>query len=305
MKHSTHRILTTHVGSLARPADLLEMVRIKEAGQPYDHEAFAARVRTAVAEVVGKQINAGVDVVSDGEQGKPGFANYVKDRLTGLIARAGVPPRVSSDQADFPDFQPPEGGTLNTRRMVCIGPIGWKDRVAVQTDIDNFRAALQAVQGRHRGHVEVACEALGLAGEARPVHDHRVREVRAGRVARPGDPVASRVHQLSLKSRCARDAVAVEDEHRGLATCEHGLDPVARPRVPCGGLLLPGHGRLGHGGGIGCLVDLPREEVADEHEPDHGEDAELDRSNRRGDDCGRAPGQGGGELGGGMLHGRP
>ena len=146
MKHSTHRILTTHAGSLARPADLLEMVRIKEAGQPYDHEAFAARVRTAVAEVVGKQIDAGVDVVSDGEQGKPGFANYVKDRLTGLVAREGVPPRVSSDQVDFPDFQPPEGGTLNSRRMVCIGPIGWKDRAAVQTEIDNFKVALQAVQ---------------------------------------------------------------------------------------------------------------------------------------------------------------
>jgi 5-methyltetrahydropteroyltriglutamate--homocysteine methyltransferase len=146
MKHSTQRILTTHAGSLARPADLLEMVRIKEAGKPYDHEAFAARVRTAVTEVVGKQIDAGVDVVSDGEQGKPGFANYVKDRLTGLIAREGVPPRVSSDQADFPDFQPPEGGTLNARRMVCIGPIGWKDRAVVQTEIDNFKAALQAVQ---------------------------------------------------------------------------------------------------------------------------------------------------------------
>jgi 5-methyltetrahydropteroyltriglutamate--homocysteine methyltransferase len=146
MQRSTYRILTTHAGSLARPADLLAMVRAKEAGQPYDHEAFAARVRTAVAEVVGKQIAAGVDVVSDGEQGKPGFANYVKDRLTGLVAREGVPPRISSDQADFPDFQPPEGGTLNTRRMVCIGPLGWKDRTAVQTDIENFKAALQAVQ---------------------------------------------------------------------------------------------------------------------------------------------------------------
>ena len=145
MKHSTHRILTTHAGSLARPADLLEMVRIKEAGQPYDQEAFAARVRTAVAEVVGKQINAGVDVVSDGEQGKPGFANYVKDRLTGLVAREGLPPRISSDQVEFPDFQPPEGGTLNTRRMVCIGPLAWKDRTAVQTDIENFQAVLQAL----------------------------------------------------------------------------------------------------------------------------------------------------------------
>src|SRR5262245_50887687 len=146
MQHSTYRILTTHAGSLARPADLLEMVRAREAGQPYDHEAFAARVRAAVAEVVGKQIDTGLDVVSDGEQGKPGFANYVKDRLTGLVAREGVPPRIPSDQADFPDFHPPEGGTLNTRRLVCIGPLGWQDRTAVQADIDNFKAALQAVQ---------------------------------------------------------------------------------------------------------------------------------------------------------------
>jgi 5-methyltetrahydropteroyltriglutamate--homocysteine methyltransferase len=146
MQHSTDRILTTHAGSLARPADLLAMVRAKEAGQPYDHAAFAARVRTAVAEAVGKQIDAGIDVVSDGEQGKPGFANYVKDRLTGLVAREGIPPRISSDQAEFPDFQPLEGGTLNTRRMVCIGPLGWKDRTAVQTDIENFKAALQVVQ---------------------------------------------------------------------------------------------------------------------------------------------------------------
>src|SRR5215470_11027821 len=143
MKRSTERILTTHAGSLARPPDLLELMRLKEADQPYDQAAFAGRVRRAVAEVVRQQIDAGVDVVSDGEEGKPGFANYVKDRLTGLVAREGVPPRVSSDQADFPDFQPPEGGTLNSRRMVCIGPIGWKDRVAVQTDIDNFKAALQ------------------------------------------------------------------------------------------------------------------------------------------------------------------
>jgi 5-methyltetrahydropteroyltriglutamate--homocysteine methyltransferase len=122
------------------------MVRAKDAGQPYDHEAFPERVRTAVAEVVRQQIDCGIDVVSDGEAGKPGFANYVKDRLTGIVARDGLPPRISSDQADFPDFQPPEGGTLNLRRMVCVGPIAWQDRAALQTDIDNFRTALQAVE---------------------------------------------------------------------------------------------------------------------------------------------------------------
>jgi 5-methyltetrahydropteroyltriglutamate--homocysteine methyltransferase len=146
MKRSTQRILTTHAGSLARPADLLEMVRAKDTGQPYDHEAFATRVRTAVVEVVRRQLDSGIDVVSDGEQGKPGFANYVKDRLTGIVARDGLPPRISSDQADFPDFQPPEGGTLNLRRMVCVGPIAWQDKTALQTDIDNFKAALQVVE---------------------------------------------------------------------------------------------------------------------------------------------------------------
>jgi 5-methyltetrahydropteroyltriglutamate--homocysteine methyltransferase len=146
MKRSTDRILTTHAGSLARPPDLLDMLRAKASDQPYDPEALAGRVRTAVAEVVRKQIDAGVDVVSDGEEGKPGFANYVKDRLTGIVAREGMRPRIFSDRADFPDFQPPAAGTLGLRRLVCTGPIGWKDRGAVQTDIENFKAALQGVQ---------------------------------------------------------------------------------------------------------------------------------------------------------------
>jgi 5-methyltetrahydropteroyltriglutamate--homocysteine methyltransferase len=103
-------------------------------------------VRSAVAEVVRQQLAAGVDVVSDGEVGQPGFANYVKDRLTGIVARHGLPPRIFSDRADFPDFEAPGGGTLNLRRLACVEPIGWKDRGAVQTDIDNFKAALQGVQ---------------------------------------------------------------------------------------------------------------------------------------------------------------
>src|ERR671916_2655579 len=107
MKRSTDRVLTTHAGSLPRPADLLETMRAKEADRPYDHKAFEMRVRAAVAEVVSKQIDAGVDVVSDGEEGKPGFANYVNDRLTGFVAREGMRPRIFSDRADFPDFQPP------------------------------------------------------------------------------------------------------------------------------------------------------------------------------------------------------
>src|SRR5262245_19609692 len=119
MKRSTDRILTTHAGSLARPPDLLEMLRAQAADQPCDPEAFARRVRSAVAEVVRQQIDAGVDVVSDGEEGKPGFANYVKDRLTGVVGREAMRPRIFSDRAEFPDFQPPTAGSIGLRWLVC------------------------------------------------------------------------------------------------------------------------------------------------------------------------------------------
>src|SRR5919108_3408262 len=87
MKRSTDRILTTFVGSLARPPDLLEMMHARERGQPYDREAYARRVRSAVAEVVRKQVEAGVDIVCDGEQGKSGFFTYVSERLSGFGLR--------------------------------------------------------------------------------------------------------------------------------------------------------------------------------------------------------------------------
>src|SRR5437763_14468426 len=111
MKRSTERILTTHAGSLARPPDLLEMMRVKELDQPYDYAAFAGRVRSAVAEVVRQQIDAGVDVARDGEEGKPGFANYVEDRLTGSVGPEGKRPRSLSDRACSHRIQPPSGNT--------------------------------------------------------------------------------------------------------------------------------------------------------------------------------------------------
>ena len=84
MKRSTDRILTTHTGSLPRPADLIEMLRKADAGEPIDKAAFDARVRSAVDEIVHKQAEAGIDIVNDGEMGKPGYSTYVKDRLTGF-----------------------------------------------------------------------------------------------------------------------------------------------------------------------------------------------------------------------------
>src|SRR5262249_56310365 len=84
MQRSTDRILTTHAGSLPRPADLLELIQAKATGRSYDQEAFAARVRRAVGDIVAKQAELGVDVVDDGEMGKPGFIPYVNERLSGF-----------------------------------------------------------------------------------------------------------------------------------------------------------------------------------------------------------------------------
>jgi 5-methyltetrahydropteroyltriglutamate--homocysteine methyltransferase len=84
MKRSTERILTTHTGSLPRPPDLTTMLEALDSGKAPDPAAFEARVRRAVADVVRQQVDAGVDVVSDGEQGKVGYSTYVRHRLTGF-----------------------------------------------------------------------------------------------------------------------------------------------------------------------------------------------------------------------------
>ena len=87
MKQSTERILTTHVGSLPRPSDLLEMIQAKERGEPLDTAAFAPRIKSAVAEVVQRQAESGIDIIADGEMGRFGFIPYVNERLTGLEPR--------------------------------------------------------------------------------------------------------------------------------------------------------------------------------------------------------------------------
>ena len=100
MKQSTQRILTTHVGSLPRPPDLLAMILAKEQGAPFDAERYASRVNGAVAEVVKQQAEAGIDVVADGEMGRFGFIPYVNERLTGIEPRANPPiPRARSSAA--------------------------------------------------------------------------------------------------------------------------------------------------------------------------------------------------------------
>ena len=90
MKLSTDRILTTHVGSLPRPADLLAFLEAREAGQPIDGAAFAGRLAAAVEEAVAKQIAAGIDSVCDGEQSKISYTFYVRHRLAGVGTMTGA-----------------------------------------------------------------------------------------------------------------------------------------------------------------------------------------------------------------------
>src|ERR1043166_10259692 len=89
MKRSTDRILTTHAGSLPLPPDLKEMLVAKNNGQPYDKAALAGRVKSAVAEAVKKQLDCGLDVINDGELGKPNFSRYARERVAGFVERQG------------------------------------------------------------------------------------------------------------------------------------------------------------------------------------------------------------------------
>jgi len=151
MKRSTERILTTHVGSLVRPPDLREMIRARESGNPYDREALAARVRSAVAEAVRKQVECGIDIVSDGEQGKLGFNTYTNQRLAGFEPRAlrpGEHPRPRRrDWDEFPEFYDEYWQTqpVTAPPQVCTGAVTYK-REAVVTDIQNFKEALQGAR---------------------------------------------------------------------------------------------------------------------------------------------------------------
>ena len=156
MKRSTNRILTTHVGSLPRPANLLEMNTAKVSGGPYDQAAWTARVKTAVSEVVRLQVEAGVDVVNDGELSKSSWSSYVNERLSGFAesaSRGRGSLAKGRDKRAFQEFydeydriQPFR--TVNGSRwtdVICNAPISYKGQAAVQMDIQNLQAATAGV----------------------------------------------------------------------------------------------------------------------------------------------------------------
>jgi 5-methyltetrahydropteroyltriglutamate--homocysteine methyltransferase len=142
MRRSIDRILTTHAGSLPRPDDLVRMMWDKLDGKPVDDSRLRARVKEAVAEMVAKQNQAGIDVISDGEMSKPGFSNYVAQRYTGFANRAQFH---ALDLADAPGVAQKLFDSEGGRHVLLpevVGPIELSDRGAIQADLDNFKMAL-------------------------------------------------------------------------------------------------------------------------------------------------------------------
>ena len=151
MKRSSNRILTTHVGSLIRPPALQDFLRAKQAGKPYDKAAYDDCLKQSVADVVHKQADVGIDVVSDGEFGKSiSWSQYVLERLSGFERRpikpGGNPFTRGVDREHFAEFYAEldaREGVATTVEAVCVGPISYTGQAELERDIANFKAALK------------------------------------------------------------------------------------------------------------------------------------------------------------------
>ena len=147
MKRSESRILTTHTGSLPRSPELQELLRSRLDPKEGEIEEYLIGVEEAVADVVARQVEAGLDVINDGEQGRVQYATYVKDRLTGFDGEQILRARPRKDMQDFPEFAAQSGvsSSATIPWPACTGPIEWKDRDAVQRDIQRLKAASTGV----------------------------------------------------------------------------------------------------------------------------------------------------------------
>ena len=148
MKRSESRIITTHTGSLPRSPALQDLLLIRQERRQLDGDKLETEVRAAVAEVVNHQVEIGLDVINDGEQGRAQYATYVQDRLTGFESEMAVRARPRLDDRDFPKFavQRNQASSVMIPQPACTGPIAWKDWPAVQRDIDRLKATVDQAQ---------------------------------------------------------------------------------------------------------------------------------------------------------------
>lgn len=270
MKRSTDRILTTHCGSLARPHDLLDLLKARATGVALE-DATARRVRSAVAEVVGKQVESGIDIPTDGEQSKTGFSSYASERLTGLTPRPGARATTSyaAEVAAFPEYYQQYfshamygGAVVPMVPLVCTGPVSYRGQEAVQRDIDNLNVALDGVRledafmpavaprGGLNEHYRTEEEYLYAVAEA--MHTEYRAIVNAGFVLQVDDPFLTQVFgdpALSAAARRRRAEMYVEALNHGL----RGISPDRVRYHTCYGI---NEGPRVHDAPLADLVDV-------------------------------------------------
>jgi 5-methyltetrahydropteroyltriglutamate--homocysteine methyltransferase len=238
MQRSMNRILTTHCGSLARPADLLDLMKAKVNGQPYDSDAYARRVRSAVAETVRQQVENGIDIVTDGEQGKPGFFTYVSERLNGFTPKPDARFTIFADEvAAFPEYykeyfsQAMLGGSIAPIvPLVCTGPVSYCGQEALRRDLDNLKAALEGMKPEAVFMPAIAPSGVGmneyyrseeeyLHAVAEALHTEYQAIVGAGFLVQIDDPFLTDVYgdsSLSTAEKRKRAELYVEALNHGL-----------------------------------------------------------------------------------------
>ena len=151
-QQNTDRIQTTHIGSLPRPHAVLDMMKAKFAGQPYDKKVYEATITKAVADSVRKQVECGIDIVTDGEVSKPGFFTYIQERLEGFESRPKQKMLLFQQEvAAFPEYYAQYfkdammgGAIVPLSPVVCVAPVKYRGEKHLQIDIDNVKAAAKA-----------------------------------------------------------------------------------------------------------------------------------------------------------------
>ena len=153
MQGHKDRILTTHVGSLPRTAEVLDAMKARHEGEPYDEDDYRGKIREGVAGIVRRQVDLGIDVVTDGEMSKTGFFAYVEERIAGFEPRRDEKYNLfAAETAAFPEYYAEYfarvmmgGAIVKMAPMYCVGPVSYKGEAALARDLDNLKGALAGV----------------------------------------------------------------------------------------------------------------------------------------------------------------
>lgn len=238
MNKSTERFLTTHCGSMPRPSDLLDIMKLKFDGEPYDHGAYIGRLRSAVAETVSRQVECGIDIPSDGEQGKAAFHTYMSERLVGFEGRPGANmTEFADEQAAFPEYYEEYfaramagGAVAPVVPMACTGPITYIGQEALQRDIDNLKSAVRGLKHEDVFMPAVAPSGVGtneyypseeeyMFAVAEALSNEYQGIVDAGFILQIDDPFLSKIYSdssLGASEKRKRGEIHVESVNHGL-----------------------------------------------------------------------------------------